>query len=190
MTPELADVPERLDGERVFLRAYVADDAPAQWAAIEESRAYLGRWLSHAPGLESLEAVRIANARDRAAWVTRERLIFGLFERASDGYLGEVALHHPDWNVPRFDLGYWIRQSAEGRGLMREGLALVIRMALDQLGAERIEARVDVRNTRSRQVLEVLGFEHEGTFRRCMRNSQGQLIDQDVFALLAKRTLC
>jgi RimJ/RimL family protein N-acetyltransferase len=187
VTPELAEIPERVDGERVFLRAYTADDALAQWEAIEESRDYLRQWLTHAPSLKSLDAVRVANARDRAAWVTRERLIFGLFERASGRYLGEVALHHVDWTGPVFALGYWIRQSAQGQGLMREGLTLVSGLALEQLGGQRIEARVDVRNTRSRRLLEALGFEHEGTLRRSRRDGSGQLIDVDVFALLAAR---
>ena len=40
--------------------------------------------------------MRVAIARDRAAWLTRERLIFGLFERSSSRYLGEVALHYLD----------------------------------------------------------------------------------------------
>jgi RimJ/RimL family protein N-acetyltransferase len=186
VTPELTEVPERIDGQRVFLRAYTADDALAQWAAIEESRAHLQPWLTHVPGLESLDAVRIANARDRAAWVTRERLIFGLFELRDGRYLGEVALHHLDWKVPLFELGYWIRRSAEGRGLMREGLELVCRLALEQLGGQRIEARVDVRNVRSRRVLEAVGFEREGTLRRCGRDGRGELIDVDVFALLAR----
>jgi RimJ/RimL family protein N-acetyltransferase len=186
--PELLEVPEQLEGERVLVRAYAADDAPAQWAAIEESRTYMRPWLRRAPSFESLDAVRIALARDRAAWVTRERLIFGLFERRGGRYLGEIALHHIEWDVPWFLLGYWIRRTAAGSGFMREGIALVADMAMRQLGARRIEARVDLRNVRSRRVLEALGWQREGTLRQCARDAEGVLIDLDVFALVATST--
>jgi len=187
MQPELVAVPERIDGERVYVRAYLEADAEAQWAAIEESRAFLRPWLRRAPGFASLDAVRAALAHDRAAWVTRERLIFGLFERTGDRYLGEVALHHIEWDVPVCILGYWIRESAAGQGFMREGVDLVSRMALEKLGARRIEARVDTRNERSRRVLEALGWLREGTLHQCARDAEGALFDSDVFALLANR---
>jgi RimJ/RimL family protein N-acetyltransferase len=187
MQPELLAVPERIDGARVFVRAYQDEDAEAQWAAIEESRAHLRPWLRRAMRFQSAEAVRVALARDRAAWVTRERLIFGLFERGSERYLGEVALHHIEWDVPWFLLGYWIRASAAGQGYMREGIDVVTRLAFDQLGARRIEARVDPRNLRSRRVLEALGWECEGTLRQCARDAEGELSDLDVFARVAAR---
>jgi RimJ/RimL family protein N-acetyltransferase len=186
MQPELLGVPERLDGARVFLRPYTDEDAAAQWEAIEESRAHMRPWLRRALGFHSVDAVRVALARDRAAWVTRERLIFGLFERDGHRYLGEVALHHIEWDVPWFLLGYWIRASAAGHGFMREGIELVTRMAFDQLGARRVEARVDRRNVRSRRVLEALGWQCEGTLRQSARDAEGELIDLDVFALIAE----
>ncbi|MGI9146282.1 MAG: GNAT family N-acetyltransferase [Chloroflexota bacterium] len=185
MQPELVTVPEYLQGARIFLRPYTLADAAAQWAAIEESRSHLQRWIRHAPSLKSVDDVGVALAHDRAQWVLRKRLIFGVFEHANGGYLGQSAFHHIDWKVPTFELGYWLRRSAEGHGYMREAVGLMSRLAFDQLGARRIEARVNPRNLRSRRVLEALGWECEGRLRQCARDAEGVLIDVDVFALVS-----
>ncbi len=182
MRGELVEVPERLETPRLVLRPYQAADAEGLWQAIEESRDYLRPWLRHWPSQPSLEAVRVEVAKLRAEWITRERLAFGIFERASERYLGEVVLFALEWDVPSAMMGYWIRRSAAGQGLMHEAVERVTRLVRQDLRCVRVEARVDTRNVRSEQVLQALGFTHEGTLKSCARDAFGELIDVHVYA--------
>jgi ribosomal-protein-alanine N-acetyltransferase len=62
-------------------------------------------------------------------------------------------------------LGYYAFAPFAGRGLMHEGLALVINIAFRELGLHRLEANVQATNRRSIALLESLGFGREGTAR-------------------------
>ena len=59
-------------------------------------------------------------------------------------------------------LGYSLAESEQGKGLMHEALALLIRFAFAQLNLHRIMANFIPTNERSRAVLERLNFTVEG----------------------------
>ncbi len=183
-SPLLIEIPEVLHGPRVQVRPYRPEDAPAVWEAIEESRASLRPWLPWVDGLRSLDDVRAYTIRARARWLLREDLTVGVFERASGRFLGGSGLHRMDWGLRTFEVGYWLRRTAEGHGFMREAVRLLTRLAFETLGANRVEIRMDPRNGRSPKVAEGLGYVLEGQLRRCAPGPDGQPADRLVFALL------
>ena len=182
--PILLELPEALDGPRVRLRPYRPADATAYWAAVEESRAHLGGWLPWVSRFRAEADARAYVAEVAARWLLREDLTAGVFERASGRLLGGAGLHRIDWELRSFDVGYWLRASAEGRGYMREALALLTRLAFEVLGANRVQVRMDVANARSRAVAEACGFAWEGTLRNCYLGPAGRPVDQHVLALV------
>ena len=180
----LIELPDRLVGPRVVVRPYDEADAPSLWEAVDGSRSHLAPWMPwvgayHAPN-DALAFVR----QFRAKWLTREDLIVGIFELASGRLLGGSGLHRIDWQIRRFEIGYWLRQSAEGHGYVAEAVQLLIRLAFEDLVANRVEIRTDVRNLRSRAVPERLGFQLEGCMRRFLPDSDGQPCDILVFSML------
>ena len=62
-------------------------------------------------------------------------------------------------------LGYYAFLPHAGRGLMREGLTLVIARAFRELGLHRLEANIQPGNRRSIALVEGLGFRREGKAR-------------------------
>ena len=183
-SPVLIEIPEEVHGPRITVRPYRPEDAPALWEAVEESREHLAPWLPWVRHYESVEDAREFTVRARAWWMLRQDLIMGVFERESGGFLGGTGLHRFDWSLRSFEIGYWLRRSAEGRGYMREAVAVLTRLAFDTLSANRVEIRMDPRNVRSRNVAERLGFILEGTLRNSLLDSDGVPRDQHVFALL------
>ncbi|HYM68609.1 MAG TPA: GNAT family N-acetyltransferase [bacterium] len=182
--PVLLDIPEELHGPRVLVRPLRPEDAPETWAAIEESREHLAAWLPWVDQLRSPDDERAVIAHMRARWVLREDLTVGIFDRETGRLLGGTGLHRINWSVRAFEVGYWVRLSAQGRGYVTEAVQLVTRLAFETLSANRVEIRVDPRNVRSRRIPERLGFVLEGTLRRSALDASGTPSDRLVFALV------
>jgi RimJ/RimL family protein N-acetyltransferase len=183
--PVLVDLPAELLGSRVIVRPYREDDAPALWAAVEESRAgLLGEWMPWVRDYQVPEDALVTIRRLRARWLLREDLVTGIFDRATGRFLGGSGLHRIDWTIRRFEIGYWLRTSAMGHGYVTETVQLLTRLAFDRFEANRVEIRMDVRNTRSHAIPVRLGFVFEGCMRRASPDIHSQPGDIDVFALI------
>jgi len=176
-------VPNEVRGRRILLRPLRLRDARAVWDAIEESRGRLEPWMAWARQSRSPEGERAAIRRMRERWRSREDLTVGIFDRASGRFLGGSGLHRINWALRTFEIGYWIRTDAEGKGYVTEAVGLLTRLAFDRLGANRVEIRMDPRNHRSRAVAERLGFRLEGTLRWSALGADGRPEDRQVFAL-------
>jgi RimJ/RimL family protein N-acetyltransferase len=180
----LVDLPDELVSPRIVVRPLGDDDAPGLWEAIEESRGTLGDWMPWVDDYRSPDDALAFARRSRAKWLTREELGVGIFDRQTGRLLGGSGLARIDWTIRRFEIGYWLRESAVGFGYVSETVKLLTCLAFDRLEASRVEIRMDVRNTRSRAVPERLGFVYEGRLRRALPDVKARPRDVDVFALI------
>jgi ribosomal-protein-serine acetyltransferase len=175
---------EELRGPRVVVRPYRLEDADELFAAVEESRQHLWPWLPWVIQHQTVEDTRDFILRTQAKWLLREDdLTVGIFEASGGRYLGGSGLHIRSWDVPAFEIGYWIRASAEGRGLVAETVKLLTDFAFTSLGAQRVMIRCDARNTRSASVAERLGFVREALLRNDTRDANGELRSTLVYSL-------
>lgn len=175
---------EELRGPRVVVRPYRLEDADELFAAVEESRQHLWPWLPWVNQHQTSEDTRDFILRSQAQWLLRESaLTVGIFEANNGRYLGGSGLHIRSWDVPSFEIGYWVRASAEGHGYVAEAARLLTDFAFASLGAQRVMIRCDARNTRSAAVAERLGFVREACLRNDLRASDGELRDTLVFSL-------
>lgn len=182
--PILRDLPRELTGERVLVRPYCAGDGTAVFEAVVESREHLRRWMPWVDSHQQVEDSELFARRAEVKWLGREDFCYGIWERATGQYLGSSGLHPRDWDVPEFEVGYWIRRTAEGQGYVSETVRLLARLAFETLGANRLFLRCDALNERSAAVARRLGFRLEGTFRNDSRDPSGTLRNTHFFALL------
>lgn len=82
-------------------------------------------------------------------------------------------------------LGFYGHASYSGRGLMREGLGLLLRHAFRELKLHRIEANVQPENGRSLALVRALGFRPEGFSPRYLKIG-GRWRDHERWAILAE----
>lgn len=183
MLSVLRPAPHVLTGNRIIVREYGDDDAEDVYAAIQESVEHIRPWLPWYNGHQSVDDTLAYIRHTQAEYVLRDAFEMGIFS-LSGHYLGGCALRVQDWAIPSFIIGYWIRQSEEGKGYVTEAAALLTDSAFEMLGAERVLIYCDARNLRSARVAERLGYTHEGTARRARRDTSGQLSDVLNYALL------
>jgi RimJ/RimL family protein N-acetyltransferase len=187
--PVLIQVPERLDTERLVILAPRPGLGQALNAAIRESLEELKPWMPWAQSAPSVEESETVLRHQAAKFLLRSDLVYQFYARTPDGaagrLLGGSGLHRLDWAVRRFEIGYWVRTSARGKGYVSEVVRALAAMAFEQLRARRVEIRMDALNARSRAVAERCGFELEGVLRSDALNPSGEPRDTCVYARIA-----
>lgn len=182
--PLLIEVPEAIRTERLLLAAPRPGIGPALAVAIAESMGELKPWMPWAQQVPSFEDSETVVRRQWADFIARRDLAYQIYDLAPEGrrLLGGCGLHYLDWTLRRFEIGYWLRTSAQGQGLVSEAVRALTTMAFEQLQARRVEIRVDEVNLRSRAVAERCGFELEGILRRDSLTPAGEVRNTCVYA--------
>ena len=182
--PILRDVPDTFESERLVIRAPRAGDGPALQEAIEESLTELSEWMPWAQGDQSLDESEAYVRRAQSEFMARTNLPLFLFRRDDGHFVGGSGLHRIVWEVPMFEIGYWVRTSLTGQGYASEAARRIAAFAFEDLGAERVEIWCDASNERSAAVARRAGFELEATMRHNRRNTDGELADSLCFVRL------
>lgn len=164
------------------LRAVEDADVPELFALVEANRAYLRAWMPWLDGTRHEEDLRVWANGEREKAEAGRSVQFVVVE---DGSLAGVAgFHEIDWAHRQVDIGYWLAEDRQGRGLMTRAVRALVDLAFDELGLNRITIRVATENVRSRAIPERLGFRHEGVLREAER-LYDRYVDLDAYALLA-----
>src|SRR5947209_15180281 len=93
---------EELRGERIIIRPYRESDAQAVHEAVAESRDHLRLWLPFADEHQTVEESRDWIIHQAAQWLLREDMTLGMWEAASDRFLGGIGFHPRDWDTGYF----------------------------------------------------------------------------------------
>lgn len=173
---------EKFETERLVVRSPLWCDGAAMNRAIHESIEELRPWMPWAQQLptvdESEENVRFA----RLKFMERSDLRLHIFSKETGEFIGGSGLHRIDWESRKFEIGYWIRTSQSGKGLMTEAVAGITKFAIDSLLANRVEIRCDSTNIRSARIAERLGYTLEGILRNEKCDVSGTLRNTMIFA--------
>ncbi|MGZ0040275.1 GNAT family N-acetyltransferase [Paenibacillus ottowii] len=180
--PILLSFPEQFQTERLTIRAPQWGDGAAVNEAIRESVNELRPWLPFARNLPTAEESEIRSRQARLKFLDRSDMVLYIFDTASGQFVASSGLHHIDWDARRFEIGYWLRTSWTGKGIIAEAVNSIADFAIQHLHANRVEIRCDSRNTRSAKVAERAGFILEGILRNIEYDEEGSMAHQMVFA--------
>lgn len=180
--PLLIDVPESLETERLIVRAPRAGDGAALFAAVAASEDDVSPWMSWTKEIADVEAAERRVREWRVKWAQRVELPMLVFEKGSGGFVGSNGLHHIDWKVPKFEIGYWTAVAFGRRGYATEATRAVATLAFDVLGARRVQIRCEPSNVRSRRVAEGAGFVHEATLKHDIPALDADVRDAIVYS--------
>lgn len=98
-------------------------------------------------------------------------------------FVGLVGLKDTDTTNKKTEIGYWLSENYQKKGIMTRACQAVIDYAFDVLEMNRVQLKAATGNIKSRQVAERLGFKQEGIERDGELHSRGY-VDLVVFSLL------
>lgn len=160
-----------LETQRLILRPFAVADAPAMfanWASDDEVTKYL-TWPTHT----DLEVTRTiledwVNRYTDPAWYN-----WAIVWRETGEPIGNISVVERHDGAESMEVGYCIGRSWWHQGITSEALGAVLRFLFGEVGCLRVEARHDIHNPHSGQVMAKCGMVYEGTLRRSARNNQG-----------------
>jgi ribosomal-protein-alanine N-acetyltransferase len=164
---------------RVTVRLVRAADGPELVAANLASIRFHEPWVYPCREAATFQAyLRSCDGARKVGFLVRER--------ASGRIAGVINLSE----ITRGALqsaycGYYGIAGFAGRGLMREGLGLVLDQAFGRLGLHRVEANIQPGNAPSLALARRIGFRHEGFSPRYLKVG-GEWRDHERWAILAE----
>ena len=163
-----------------MIRPFTADDADELAALLVENRAFLAPF-------EPTRDERFYSVEGQLQRLERDdQHVFVIL--AGERIAGAATLSHVVRGpLQSANLGYWVAERANSRGLATKAVAEVITVAFGELGLHRLEAGTLTDNLASQRVLEKNGFERIGLARGYLHIG-GAWRDHVLFQLLFSET--
>ena len=155
---------EQSDGV-IRLRRHRRSDVDGHMEAVGESVAEISLWLPWChPDYSRAESEAWIAARPEA-WESGESFEYVIEDAVTGQFIGGCGLNSLDWPSRRANLGYWLRTSRAGQGIMTRAAGMLARIGFEDLGLHRIEITAAVDNSASQRVAEKIGAVREGRLR-------------------------
>ncbi len=157
--------------------------APVIFETIDTNRKFLRKWLpfvdftTHPDDTESF----IKGALRNISFKKDE--IFSIWYK--EEFAGLIGFKDTDWVNGKTELGYWISEKMQGKGIVTSSVQALLKYSFVKLKLNRVQIKVAVGNEKSAAIPKRLGFYTEGIER------QGELhhtdyFDLEVYSLLKK----
>lgn len=92
---------------------------------------------------------------------------FIIYDKKKQAYAGSTRFGLINWKNKVLHIGWtWIGKEFQGTGLNKQVKFLMLRYAFEILKFDKVEFRIDERNTRSRKAVEKIGGKLEGILRK------------------------
>lgn len=162
MQPILLDFPTEIYTDRLLIRMPHYNDGKQIYESIMVSREELRKWLPFAAEDTSEEEVEVECRNAHIRFLQRTAMRMYIFEKETSKFIGTTGFHDIDWDIPRFEIGYWLDSRYTGQGYMTEAVQALTAFAFNELKAKRVTIKCDSTNLKSRAIAERLGYELEG----------------------------
>ena len=179
----LFDAFPSLETERLCLRRLTVADAPAVFDML--ACPDVARFTARKPFNRVGDAVDLLRGVG-LDYATRRAIRWGVTLHGSDEIIATVGFHEWDRYHRHVAIGFDLHREHWGKGIGREMVSAVCAYAFDHMSVHRIEAHVMKGNRSSQRLLESVGFEMEGVFRKRLYKD-GHQHDVQVYALVVHR---
>lgn len=161
------ELPLSIETKRLIIRKYRKGDGESLFDLLEsnDNREYL---KDHADEVSIVKTIDDAEVRIRqfiSDWVAYTRFVMGIWMKSSKTYIGQIWIEPKKWEVPSFELGWFLERTHQGKGIATEAAKGSIEFIFDHLNAHKIIVFTRDDNVPSYKLAERCGFSKEGYFK-------------------------
>lgn len=167
----------------ILLERININDAETIFNAIDQNRSHLGVWL---PFVDLTKEVRYTETFIQTVVSNREvtgNEVYTIWFKGK--FAGLIDFHNTDKVNEKTEIGYWLISTMTGRGIIHQSCGVLIGLAFEKNGMNRITIRCAIGNSPSEKVARSLGFSFEGIERSGERHHD-LFFDLKVFSLLKR----
>ncbi|MEA4935897.1 MAG: GNAT family N-acetyltransferase [Paludibacter sp.] len=159
--------------ENILLRPIELSDAYDIFNTIDTQREYLGKWLPFvAFTLKVEDTLQFISSVLNIDPENRDDTFVIQHQGQFAGLIGFKGTDKPN---KRTEIGYWLSEPYQKKGIMTLSVQSLIQLAFDEMDIHRIQIKCAVGNIPSRSIPLRLGFKYEGTER------DGELLSENLF---------
>ncbi|CAM4352240.1 GNAT family protein [Paenibacillus phoenicis] len=167
--------------EKLRIELFELSHSEALFKLIQSNRDHFGKWLEFPHHTHTVNDTRAFIARTIQKQASGNGGWCGIWqEHQLIGAIGLVQINRKDQTT---EIGYYLAQEYEGKGIIIRSCREVIKYIFEELALHRIELRVHPDNARSRKIPERLGFVQEGILRQAEWFID-RYIDKVIYGLL------
>lgn len=181
--PILIDLPMPIETDRMIIREPRFGDGAAINEAKLETWDMLHEWMPWAKEITSIQDDELVMREAHIKFLLKSDLMMIAIEKATGQVIGGTGLHRFNWDTRHIEIGYWYRQSAQGKGYATESTQALTLYAMNVLKANKVIIAHADGNDGSRRVIEKCGFNYEYTSLKDYFTPKGQQLDHLYYSL-------
>ncbi|TET65280.1 N-acetyltransferase [Candidatus Bathyarchaeota archaeon] len=165
----LLDIPTQLETERLVVRKYAKGDGQGLYLLLErnDNRDFLRKNVEKVSSINTDEDAEIKIRKHAAEWNACDRFVMGIWLKNENKYIGEIWIEPKRWDVPSFEIGWFLDKGYQGRGIATEAARRSLAFLFNDLDAHKVVVITRDNNSRSYILAERLGFRKEAHLREC-----------------------
>lgn len=98
-------------------------------------------------------------------------------------FAGLIGFKETDWLNRKTELGYWLAEKMQGKGIATKCVEKLSRYAFQKLKLNRIQIKTAVGNSKSAAIPKRLGFKYEGVERDGEKHNHS-FVDLEIYSIL------
>jgi len=130
-----------------------------------DNREFLRENVEEVSSIKTEEEAEIKVRKHSAEWFARDRFVMGIWLKSENKYVGQIWIEPKKWEVPSFEIGWFLDQGYQGRGIAKEAASRSLEFLFSDLNAHKVIAITRDTNSKSIKLAERLGFRREGHHR-------------------------
>ncbi|MDD4492543.1 MAG: GNAT family N-acetyltransferase [Bacteroidales bacterium] len=168
----------------ISLKEIDLSDANDIFVTIDSQREYLRKWL---PFIDNTKEVTDTRRFIKAMMDTPEKTKEFTFVIHFEGeFAGLIGTKDTDKANKRTEIGYWLSEKFQKRGIITQSVLRLMQFLFDDLGMNRIQIKCATGNFSSKKIPQRLGFCHEGIEHDGELLINDKFTDLDLFSMLKR----
>ena len=173
----LIELLEKIETNRLIIKKYEKGEGKDLLDLLErnDNREFLKEHVDEAIYVITLDDAEIRVRTLLADWEARRRFVMGIWLKATNTFIGNIWIEPNKWEVPSFELGYYIDKGYTGKGLATEAAKRAVKFIFEKLKAHKIIILTRDTNKPSYKLAERIGFIKEGHIRENIKDGDRRI---------------